>query len=617
MASGKSGSIWASLGLKTEEFQKGVNKAKGNMNGFKKDAGNFSKDIKKMFLAAFSFQAAKGFVGELISIRGEFQKFEAVLTNTLGSGSEAENALLMIQRFAAKTPFQVKELTDSFVKLANQGFKPTMDEMRSLGDLAASTGKGFDQLAEAVIDAQTGEFERLKEFGIRAEKQGDKVTFAFKGVKTQVDFTSDSITNYINGLGNAEGVSGSMAAISETLEGKISNLKDTWDDYLNTLGKDSQGIISGITDKLTSMLSAISEVDKLDFDAHKLGFDRGLFQDLKNSEKAIVDFSRNIKEAAFNFGQNTENVDKLKNAIKFYGNEALKSNNGTKEGTAKMIAYKQAMEVLTDRLNKVTTATSQDNAVKSKNVELTKEQIKLNKAKEGLDFSVSNVSSKGLKLKPSETPTFAIQQGIEALPSLFDNAMASLESRVNRTKTAMVNSANAINSAFANIAIEGLATFGAALGTAFAGGDVMQIGMQFSSMIADAIGGLGKNLIEIGIVMTGIMDVLSKGGFANPALLIGGGIALVALSSAMKGMMGNSVGFADGGLVTGSVFANVGEGIGTNSANPEVIAPLDKLKNFINPDSGGMGGGNVSFRIEGNTLVGILDRQSKTTKYSR
>jgi hypothetical protein len=617
MASGKSGSIWASLGLKTEEFQKGVNKAKGNMNGFKKDAGNFSKDIKKMFLAAFSFQAAKGFVGELISIRGEFQKFEAVLTNTLGSGSEAENALLMIQRFAAKTPFQVKELTDSFVKLANQGFKPTMDEMRSLGDLAASTGKGFDQLAEAVIDAQTGEFERLKEFGIRAEKQGDKVTFAFKGVKTQVDFTSDSITNYINGLGNAEGVSGSMAAISETLEGKISNLKDTWDDYLNTLGKDSQGIIAGITDKLTSMLSAISEVDKLDFDAHKLGFDRGLFQDLKNSEKAIVDFSRNIKEAAFNFGQNTENVDKLKNAIKFYGNEALKSNNGTKEGTAKMIAYKQAMEVLTDRLNKVTTATSQDNAVKSKNVELTKEQIKLNKAKEGLDFSVSNVSSKGLKLKPSETPTFAIQQGIEALPSLFDNAMASLESRVNRTKTAMVNSANAINSAFANIAIEGLATFGAALGTAFAGGDVMQIGMQFSSMIADAIGGLGKNLIEIGIVMTGIMDVLSKGGFANPALLIGGGIALVALSSAMKGMMGNSVGFADGGLVTGSVFANVGEGIGTNSANPEVIAPLDKLKNFINPDSGGMGGGNVSFRIEGNTLVGILDRQSKTTKYSR
>jgi hypothetical protein len=617
MASGKSGSIWASLGLKTEEFQKGVNKAKGNMNGFKKDAGNFSKDIKKMFLAAFSFQAAKGFVGELISIRGEFQKFEAVLTNTLGSGSEAENALLMIQRFAAKTPFQVKELTDSFVKLANQGFKPTMDEMRSLGDLAASTGKGFDQLAEAVIDAQTGEFERLKEFGIRAEKQGDKVTFAFKGVKTQVDFTSDSITNYITGLGNAEGVSGSMAAISETLEGKISNLKDTWDDYLNTLGKDSQGIISGITDKLTSMLSAISEVDKLDFDAHKLGFDRGLFQDLKNSEKAIVDFSRNIKEAAFNFGQNTENVDKLKNAIKFYGNEALKSNNGTKEGTAKMIAYKQAMEVLTDRLNKVTTATSQDNAVKSKNVELTKEQIKLNKAKAGLDMSVSSVSSKGLKLKPSETPTFAIQQGIEALPSLFDNAMASLESRVNRTKTAMVNSANAINSAFANIAIEGLATFGAALGTAFAGGDVMQIGMQFSSMIADAIGGLGKNLIEIGIVMTGIMDVLSKGGFANPALLIGGGVALVALSSAMKGMMSNSVGFADGGLVTGSVFANVGEGIGTNSANPEVIAPLDKLKNFINPDSGGMGGGNVSFRIEGNTLVGILDRQSKTTKYSR
>ena len=175
----------------------------------------------------------------------------------------------------------------------------------------------------------------------------------------------------------------------------------------------------------------------------------------------------------------------------------------------------------------------------------------------------------------------------------------------------------AINEMFKTIAIDGLATFGAALGTAFAGGDVMAIGMQFAQAVADSIGMLGKQLIQIGFEMMAIQEALKSFGWTNPALVIGGGIALVALASGMKGMMSNSVGFADGGLVTGSVFANIGEGIGTNSANPEVIAPLDKLKNFIDPSQGSGMGGNVSFRIEGNTLVGILDRQQKTTKYSR
>ena len=52
---------------------------------------------------------------------------------------------------ASKTPFAVVELTQAFVKLANQGFRPTTDELRKLGDLASSTGKQFDQLAEAII----------------------------------------------------------------------------------------------------------------------------------------------------------------------------------------------------------------------------------------------------------------------------------------------------------------------------------------------------------------------------------------------------------------------------------------------------------------------------------
>lgn len=204
---------------------------------------------------------------QIFDVTAEFQKLAAVLTNTLGSRSLAQAALNDIKLFASQTPFSVQELTASFVKLANQGFKPTLVELRKLGDIASSQGKSFDQLTEALIDAQTGEFERLKEFGIRAAKEGNNVLFTFKGVKTQVDFTNESIRNYVLSLGEAEGVSGSMAAISQTLGGQVSNLGDSFDSLFNGLGQASTGILSYVLNQLSQAVQWTAQI--ID-DANKL-----------------------------------------------------------------------------------------------------------------------------------------------------------------------------------------------------------------------------------------------------------------------------------------------------------------------------------------------------------
>ena len=205
----------------------------------------------------FSVQAIIGFEQKIIELGSEFQKFEAILTTSLGDSSLAAGAMVMIQDFAAKTPFSVRQLTDSFVKLTNQGFKPTEKELRKLGDLASSTGKDFDQLAEALIDAQVGEFERLKEFGVKAQTEGDKVKFTFKGVTTEVDKTSASIKDYVLSLGDIQGVSGSMAAISATLGGSISNLGDSFDQLLVSLSN-TQGGLYGFFTGLSSMLQGFT-----------------------------------------------------------------------------------------------------------------------------------------------------------------------------------------------------------------------------------------------------------------------------------------------------------------------------------------------------------------------
>ncbi|MGH1438256.1 MAG: hypothetical protein ACRBG0_27735 [Lewinella sp.] len=220
--------------------------------------GNAIKTVAKASVALFAIDKIVEFGRKVVDTRGEMQRYSAVLENTLGNAQAAAAAQELITKEAAKSNFSVRELTGSYVKLANQGLLATSDQLVKLQDLANSTGKGFDQLAEAIIDAQTGEFERLKEFGIRASKQGDQVEFAFKGVKTQVDFTSDSIQAYLIGLGEVEGVTGSTAAISKTFEGRISNLGDQFLTFLNKTGQKLEPFINLLITGLSKGLDILS-----------------------------------------------------------------------------------------------------------------------------------------------------------------------------------------------------------------------------------------------------------------------------------------------------------------------------------------------------------------------
>jgi len=205
-----------------------------------------------------SISSAIGSLGsKIVDSTAKFQKFEAVLTNTLGSNSKAKKALDDIVSFASTTPFQVDELTESFIKFANRGIILTTKEMTKLGDIASSQGKSFNELTEAVLDAQTGEFERLKEFGIRASKEGNTVSLSFKGITKEVANNEDAIKNAILSYGDLEGVAGGMEAISKTLGGQLSNLSDNVDMLFKNLGEALAPIISEVTSRLNTLISFI------------------------------------------------------------------------------------------------------------------------------------------------------------------------------------------------------------------------------------------------------------------------------------------------------------------------------------------------------------------------
>lgn len=214
--------------------------------------------------------AAKGFIAvQLVrylkdvgmksyETRKEYARFEATLRNATGSSEEAAKAMKMLQQLAKDTPASVSEWTESYIKLVNRGIKPTTDELTAMGDIAMSQGKDIDQFIEALLDAMTGENERLKEFGITASKNGKTTAYTFRGVTTEVQNTDMAIKNYILSLGKLQGVQGSMATQMNELAGLESNLGDQMESIYNKIGKKLEPAIKSFMGTLGKIMGTIS-----------------------------------------------------------------------------------------------------------------------------------------------------------------------------------------------------------------------------------------------------------------------------------------------------------------------------------------------------------------------
>ena len=239
---------------------------KVELTGVSQNAGIMKQALANAFAFAVGggIEAAIGKVFELgksiFTTTAKFETYGAVLKNALGSESLAQKAMKDINDMAAKTPFSVDELTNSFIKFVNRGLNPSMKDLGQLADLAASQGKSFEQLTEAVLDAGTGEFERLKEFGIQGKKNGDIVELSFKGVQKTVANTPEAINAAILAFGKLDGVAGSTAAISATLDGQLSNLGDTADQLAVQVGTGLRPVFVAILSTIGTFLGILKEL---------------------------------------------------------------------------------------------------------------------------------------------------------------------------------------------------------------------------------------------------------------------------------------------------------------------------------------------------------------------
>lgn len=227
--------------LQLEVDSKQIKTASGALSGLdaqgKKTERNTAKlsSTFKLFTGVLAAVGVGKLASDFISVNVQFEKLQANLATVTGSTKLAKAEFKNIQQLASELPFQVTELTQAFVSLRNFGLDASEESLRAFADTSAATGKSLQQFIEAVADAATFEFERLKEFGIKTKQEGDKVQFTFRGITTEVEKSADAVQNYLTEL-SKENFQGAAIEQAKGLAGAISNLGDEYDNLLKVIG---------------------------------------------------------------------------------------------------------------------------------------------------------------------------------------------------------------------------------------------------------------------------------------------------------------------------------------------------------------------------------------------
>lgn len=220
----------ASLVVKvSEQGAKATSDRLDNLSKSAKVAGAAVAGLASI-VAATAYKAAQ----ELVDSQRQLDKMSASLKTLTGSTQDARQALSILQDFARDTPYGLEQAVEGFRKLVALGLTPSEEALRSYGNTAAAMGKDLNQMIEAVADASTFEFERLKEFGIKAKQNKNDVEFTFQGTTTVVKKSAADIEQYLLNIGNVN-FAGAMADQANTLNGAIASASDSWSQLKMTL----------------------------------------------------------------------------------------------------------------------------------------------------------------------------------------------------------------------------------------------------------------------------------------------------------------------------------------------------------------------------------------------
>ena len=227
----------------------------------------------------------------------------------------------------------------------------------------------------------------------------------------------------------------------------------------------------------------------------------------------------------------------------------------------------------------------------------------------GVTEKIQNNERQGLKIIDPAPIDIKAPQKLEHTFTKIDYAMQNQLAKQEEYEEGFKKSMEGVNQAFNSLTADGLEAFGVLLGDIMTGqvGSFQDFGKKLLGAIAGFMKSFGQALIATATASKAFKELL----ISNPVLAAAAGVALVAGSAVITNMLNKGpemTAFAEGGIVSGPTLGLVGEYPGASS-NPEVIAPLDKLKGMLNTNE--QSGFVASTSIQGRDLAIVLERYNK------
>lgn len=232
-------------------------------------AGQLSRQLALLF----SVSQIEGYISKLAKVRGEFELQQRSLQAILQNKSQADQIFNKTVQLAVKSPFQIKELVTFTKQLAAYRIESDKlyDTTKRLADVSAGLGVDMGRLilaygqVKAAAYLRGTEVRQFTEAGINLygelqryfqEVKGEAYTTAqIVDMISKRKVTFEDIENIFKRLTDSGGLFYNMQEIqSETLQGKISNLKDSIDVMLNSIGKANEDTLKGSIDSIKVLI---------------------------------------------------------------------------------------------------------------------------------------------------------------------------------------------------------------------------------------------------------------------------------------------------------------------------------------------------------------------------
>ena len=224
-------------------------------------------DAKQLAMSLVGGLGVEQLAEHIFNVRSQFQQLEISFTTMLGSEQKAGALMNQLVQTAARTPFNMTDVTEGAKQLLAYGIQANEvnDTLVHLGDIASGLNIPLSQLVYlyGTTVSQGRMFTMdLRQFmgrGIPLAEELGKIlhqnTTEVQESVSKGKVTSDIFKEAIANMTQAGGrFGGLMEQQAETLQGRWSNIEDTIDQAINSIGQKTQGIFGTGLDLISSLI---------------------------------------------------------------------------------------------------------------------------------------------------------------------------------------------------------------------------------------------------------------------------------------------------------------------------------------------------------------------------